>query len=151
MRPFLVFASSVNAAWNTDRSPQSLLSRDDTCTHNGDLPLTVYPTPDSSILVDLDAPACRRLINHAFSPHEVVSLIETIFTSQDEIKMIGYLRGDNAQTFIDVIHDVRSTLVYCKYCGLIVTAGSSLLFGSPTPLIRLWIFMNSHHGSGGNV
>ena len=65
--------------------------------------------------------------------------------------MIGYLRGDNAQTFIDVIHDVRSTLVYCKYCGLIVTAGSSLLFGSPTPLIRLWIFMNSHHGSGENV
>ena len=45
--------------------------------------------------------------------------------------MIGYLRGDNAQTFIDVIHDVRSTLLYCKYCGLIVSAGCPLLFGSP--------------------
>lgn len=44
--------------------------------------------------------------------------------------MIGYLRGDNAQTFIDVIHNVRFTLLYGKYCGLIVSVGSSLFFGS---------------------
>lgn len=68
---------------------------------------SVYPTPDSSIIVDLDAPACRRLISHAFSPHEIIPLVEAVFTSQDEVKMIGYLRGDDAQTFIDVIDEVR--------------------------------------------
>jgi len=70
------------------------------------IPRSVYPTPDSSILLDLDAPACKRLTSRAFSPHEVIPLIEAIFTNQDEVKMIGYLRGDDAQTFIDVIHEV---------------------------------------------
>ena len=68
---------------------------------------SVYPTPDSSILVDLDAPACKRLTSRAFSQDEVIPLIEAIFTNQNEVKMIGYLRTDDAQTFIDVIHEVR--------------------------------------------
>jgi len=55
---------------------------------------SVYPTPDSSILVDLDAPACKRLTSGAFSPHEVIPLIEAIFTNQSEVTMIGYLRRD---------------------------------------------------------
>ena len=29
--------------------------------------------------------------------------------NKDEVKMIGSLHGDNAQTIIDVIHKVRST------------------------------------------
>jgi len=65
------------------------------------------PTPDSSVLIDLDAPVCRRLISRAFSPHEMISLVEAIFTRQDEVKIVDYLRGDDVQTFIDVIDEVH--------------------------------------------
>jgi hypothetical protein len=58
-------------------------------------------------LVDSDVSACKRLISHAYPPQEVISLIEAVFKSKDEIKMISDLRGDDAQTFIDVIHKVR--------------------------------------------
>jgi hypothetical protein len=75
---------------------------------------SVYPTPNSSIFIDLHAPACRRIIGRSFFPHEVISLIEAIFTSRDEVKMIGYLRGGDAQTFIDVIHGVRSALLHFR-------------------------------------
>ena len=69
-------------------------------------PSTAHPTSSSSTLVDLEESACRRLISHSFSPHELPSLIEEIFTSKDEVKMIGSLGKDAAQSFIDVIHKV---------------------------------------------
>ncbi|KAF9646803.1 kinase-like protein [Thelephora ganbajun] len=90
---------------------------------------SVYPTPNSSILLDFDGSVCKRLITHDFSQHEVVPLIEAIFSSQDEVKMIGYLRGDDAQTFIDVIDEAldlpglssrlrrKCLSVLCKICG----------------------------------
>jgi len=106
VRPLLVLVSLISVVRNADHPSQPLLSRDDTHTHHGDLLLTAYPTPDSSILVDLEAPACRRLISHAFSPHEVVTVIEEIFTSRDEVKIVGTFRRDEAQAFIDVIHEV---------------------------------------------
>ena len=58
-------------------------------------------------LIHLRAPACERLISHTLSQDEVIPLIEAIFTSQDEVNMIDHLHGDNAQTFIDVVHEVR--------------------------------------------
>ena len=64
-------------------------------------------TSNLSMPVDLNAPACRRLVSNAFSPHELVSLIEAIFTSKDEVKMIHDLRGETAQTLIDVVHGVH--------------------------------------------
>ena len=67
---------------------------------------TVYPIPDPSTLVGLEASVCRCLISRAFSPHELVSLIEEIFTRRCEINMIGCLDRDAAQTFIDVVHEV---------------------------------------------
>jgi hypothetical protein len=75
--------------------------------YNGNLPLMGYPTPGSSILVESDVSTCKRLISHAYPPPEIISLIEIVFKSEDEVKMIGDLRGDDAQTFIDVIHRVR--------------------------------------------
>lgn len=51
--------------------------------------------------------ACIRLATRAFSPHEFISLIEDIITRRDEVKMIGCLDRDAAQTFIDVVHEVR--------------------------------------------
>jgi len=109
---------------------------------------TTYPTPDPPTPVDLHAPACRRLINRAFSEDEVIPLLETIFTSQDEVKMIGYLCGDDAQAFIDAIDAVRPHSPSFPSRGLI----TSILFGSfvsefPPPLIRLWTSLTSHHSS----
>ena len=74
---------------------------------HGNSPLPVFPTPQSSLHLDFDGSACKRLITHKFSRDGVVALIGEIFTSQDEVKMIGFLRADQAQTFIDVIDEVR--------------------------------------------
>ena len=52
-----------------------------------------------------DAPACRRLIERVFAPGELPSLIEAAFSSKDETDMIRRLRGNDAQTFIDVIDE----------------------------------------------
>ena len=62
---------------------------------------------NATISTDDDLSACRRLISRAFSPHELPSLIEEIFTSKDEVRMIGSLARDAAQSFIDVVHQVR--------------------------------------------
>ena len=100
---------SVNLTRGIYHSSLPLHSRDSTCPSDDGLPLVTHPVPDSSNLVALDAPACKRLISRSFSPQQVTSLIEAIFTSKDEIAMIRDLRGDDAQTFVDVINEVRST------------------------------------------
>ena len=63
--------------------------------------------PGSSIVTESDTPAWKRLISRSLLPFEVISLIEAVFTSKDEVKMICDLRGDDAQTFINTIHEVR--------------------------------------------
>jgi len=68
---------------------------------------TLHTASNLPTFVDSKLSACRRLISHAFSPHETVPLIEVIFTSKAEIVIIRGLRGDDAQTFIDVVHEVR--------------------------------------------
>ena len=88
--------------------------------------LTVNQTPNSPVFLDSEAPACRRLISRAFSSHEIVSLIDAIFESQNEVKVIHYLRGDDAQTFIDGIHEVRLHTPQFLSHGLI----TFVLFGS---------------------
>ncbi|KAF9786281.1 kinase-like domain-containing protein [Thelephora terrestris] len=63
------------------------------------------PAPGSSIPTGLNAPTWKRLIGHAFPPHEVISIIEEIFASENEVKTVCKLLGDVAQAFIDVIHE----------------------------------------------
>ena len=97
-------------------------------------------------------PACKRLASRAFSPHEVIPLIEAIFTNQSEVKMIGCLCGDDAQTFIDVIHEVRLRHPSYPRPGLIsLVAFGSFTLEFPPSAIRLWISPISRHGSGGSV
>ena len=93
-----------NAGW----SPQPPLSCDDTRTRNEALVLAANSPLYSPLLANVDEPAWKRLASRAFPPHEVVSLIETILMSEDEVKMIGNLCGDDAQNFIDEIHKVSS-------------------------------------------
>lgn len=75
------------------------------------LKLTGGAASDPHILADLDAPACKRLISRTYFPREVVALIEVIFARKDEIKTMRELRGDDVQTFIDMMHGVRFTLL----------------------------------------
>lgn len=70
--------------------------------------------PDSPTLVDIITPAYKRLIDYDFSPDEVIPLVEAIFASPIERGAIGDLCGDNAQIFIDVVHEVRSTLLHFR-------------------------------------
>ena len=51
---------------------------------------------------------CGRAAKRAFALHELPSLIEVIFSSQDEGDTIRRLLGDDAQAFIDVIDEVYS-------------------------------------------
>ena len=51
------------------------------------------------------------MVNRAFVPHELPSLMEAIFSSKDEGDIMHCLHGDDAQTFVDVIDEVRSTFV----------------------------------------
>jgi len=101
----------MSAVRNTDRSPRPPLSRDDTRTRNEDLTPAVGSALDLPLLANVDEPAWKRLASRAFLPHGVVSLIETILMSEDEVKMIGNLSGDDAQNFVDVIHEVFSPLL----------------------------------------
>ena len=74
-------------------------------------PSTAYTDP--SVLAGLGASSCRRLISRDYSPHELISLMEDIFTS--EVKIVGDLGKDAAQVFVDVVHGVCSIVLHL--CG----------------------------------
>ncbi|KAF9644747.1 kinase-like protein, partial [Thelephora ganbajun] len=61
-------------------------------------------------LLTLDLPAWERLINHTLSTDERISLITSLFSDRDEVEMVGYLSGDDAQAFIDVIDEALDSL-----------------------------------------
>lgn len=65
------------------------------------------------------AAAWKHLIGREFSSREVVSLIEAALTSEDSPMVIRDLRGDDAQTFVDVIKEVRSIPLFRMACDLI--------------------------------
>ena len=62
------------------------------------------------LLSQFNSPACQRLINRAFTPYELPSLIEAVFSSVDEVDTVRCLCGDDAQTFVDVIDQAGSSL-----------------------------------------
>ena len=53
--------------------------------------------------------ACKRLFKREFTPHEFPSLIEAIFSSNDEGEVIRSLPEEDAQAFIDAIDEARFT------------------------------------------
>ena len=48
-------------------------------------------------------------MRRAFTLRELPSLVEAIFSGKDESGIVRCLHGDDAQLFIDVIDEVRST------------------------------------------
>ena len=51
--------------------------------------------------------ALHRLISGPLPQSELASLIETVFSSREAIGLAGCLQESDAQTFIDVVHEVR--------------------------------------------
>ena len=51
-------------------------------------------------------PAWKQLISPTLATRERIPLIESIVSDRDEAEMVGHLRGDDAQAFIDVIYEV---------------------------------------------
>ena len=112
--------------------------------------LTVDPVPDSSVLVEPEAPACSLLISLAFSMDEVTALIEAIFTNKAEVRMVRSLSGDAAQVFVDVVHKVCLRIPsFPKYSMVtFVLLGPLNLHLQP---VRPWVSPVSRRGFRGIV
>jgi len=54
-----------------------------------------------------ERPTWQRLISRTLTADERTTLIVKIFSDRDEVEMAEHLSGDDAQTFIDVIAEVR--------------------------------------------
>ena len=67
---------------------------------------TDYPS-NQSITVDLHRQALERLIGPAIPQDELPSVIEAAFSGGRTADVVDHLRGDDAQTFVDVIDGVR--------------------------------------------
>ena len=50
-------------------------------------------------------PAWKQLISPTLAIHKRIPLIESIFSDHDEVEVVGHLRGDDAQAFINVIDE----------------------------------------------
>ena len=62
--------------------------------------------------LNFNTAACGRLTRREFSPHELPALIEAILSSKDKGDIIQCISGDDAQTFVDVIDEARSTFTH---------------------------------------
>ena len=51
-------------------------------------------------------PAWKQLISPTLATHKRIPLIESIFSDHDEVEVVGHLRGDDAQAFVDVVDEV---------------------------------------------
>lgn len=54
-----------------------------------------------------DPPAWKQLISYPLPAQECISLITSIFSDYNESKLVGYLSGDDAQIFSDVVDKVN--------------------------------------------
>ena len=66
-----------------------------------------------------ELPAWKRLISRIPTTDERISLITAIFLDDDQVEMVRRLSGDDAQTFIDVVDEVRPRTLTPPMDGLI--------------------------------
>ena len=57
---------------------------------------------------EIDSPSWKRLISPSLAAHERTSLIATMFSKRDEVEATRQIGGDDAQTFVNLIYEVRS-------------------------------------------
>ena len=87
-------------------------------------------SPGPSIHIGVDHPGWERLIRTPLATNERISLITTIFSNRDEIEMARHLNSGDAQTFIDVIHGVRSFFHLRRIDLLLTLTRTSAVFRS---------------------
>lgn len=68
---------------------------------------------------------CKRLIGYTLAPHERISLIATIFLSDDQVRMVEHVSGDDAQTLIDTIDEVGPSVILHPKDGLLTLIQTS--------------------------
>ena len=70
--------------------------------------VTPSPTPGPSLVLSSGEQALlQRLINRAVAEGGLVSVIEAIFSNEKVSDIVEWLSRDNAQTFLDVVDEVR--------------------------------------------
>ena len=89
-------------------------------------------------------PAWKQLISPALATRERIPLIESIVSDRDEAEMVGHLRGDDAQAFIDVIYEVSVDIIHLRRASWSVLNSNFC-----TLSVRYWIV--SHHRSVGSA
>ena len=52
-------------------------------------------------------PAWKQLITYPLPTQECIPLITSIFSDHIESKVVGYLSGGDAQTFVDMVDEVN--------------------------------------------
>ena len=67
---------------------------------------------DLSEIDETPIPAWRRLISHPLPIEKRVILIMAIFSDKDEVGEVNHLCGDDAQTFVDVIDEVGTFILF---------------------------------------
>ena len=58
-----------------------------------------------------ELPAWKQLISRTSTTDERISLITTIFVDRDQVEMVMRLSGDDAQTLVNVIDEVRPCII----------------------------------------
>lgn len=53
-----------------------------------------------------ELPAWKQLASRTLTAEECVSAITVIFSDRSAVETVGYLSGDDAQAFVDVIDEV---------------------------------------------
>ena len=74
---------------------------------------------DSPSFLNFNALACSRLICRSFESHELPSLIEGIFLNKGEDDAINCLKGGDAETFVDIMDQVRYPFAYHRNIWLL--------------------------------
>ena len=96
--------------------------------------------PDSPIHPSIDSPGWKRLISTSLAAHERTAMIATLFMNRDEVEAMKHIGGDDAQTFVDTIHEVR-------FHPLIPPKSDPTDSVSSLP-IRRWIVLTTCYGRG---
>jgi anti-sigma factor ChrR (cupin superfamily) len=68
----------------------------------------------SEVLQLLTLSVCKRLISRTLATYERILLIATIFSDDNQVKVVGHVTGDDAQTIIDVIDEVGPCTISCS-------------------------------------
>lgn len=70
-----------------------------------------YVRRPDPFLTHSGTPAWKRLIDRPFYLDKQVSLTTHIFSDRDETETVRHLRGDDAQSFVDVVDQVISPII----------------------------------------